>query len=157
MDRKSEAMMLFVTMVGGQFAGQRIECHDIEIYLARNEQDLVSAFRNRNRPDLKARHIDGWIALPLCGAAPHEAKPREILFLAELGQNRADSFYELHDYALIVASDTRSAIREAKAMHPGWHVDNLINLSREAEVLGERLDPRGSKDGARLVSKYIRQ
>jgi hypothetical protein len=145
-----------VTMVGGQYAGQRIECHDIELHIAHDEMGLISACRNLSRPALKAKHIDGWIAIPLHAAQPETVAIIDRLYLAELGQNRADSFYELHDYALIVASDGRTAIRKAKAGHPGWHVDNLIDLSREAERLGHPLHARIAQNDARLTSKYIR-
>lgn len=107
--------------------------------------------QNQSRPAFKARHIDGWIALPLQAPKTENATTTDRLYLAELGQNRADSFYELHDYALIVASDGRSALREAKIPgHSGWHVDNLIDLSREAELLGHRLDARSARNGAHL-------
>jgi hypothetical protein len=156
MDDEGSAFRLHVVMIGGQYAGQRIECHDIEFHIAADESGLVSACRNQSRPAFKARHIDGWIALPLQAPEAENATTTDRLYLAELGQNRADSFYELHDYALIVASDGRSALREAKSGHSGWHVDNLIDLSREAELLGHRLDARSARNGARLVSKYIR-
>lgn len=156
MDHDGSALRLHVVMIGGQYASQRIECHDIELYIAADESALVSACRDIKRPAFKAKHIDGWIALPLRVREAEEAATADRLYLAELGQNRADSFYELHDYALIVASDGRTAIREAKAGHPGWHVDNLIDLSRETELLGHSIDARIARNGARLVSKYIR-
>jgi hypothetical protein len=145
MVNEDHALWLFVTMVGGQYAGHRIECHDIELHIARDEKGLVSACRNLARPALKAKHIDGWIAIPLQAAQPETVAIIDRLYLAELGQNRADSFYELHDYALIVASDGRTAIREAKAGHRGWHVDNLIDLSREADLLGHSIDARSAR------------
>ena len=156
MDHDVSALRLHVVMIGGQYAGQRIECHDIEFHIAADESGLVSACRNLKRPAFKAKHIDGWIALQLSASETDDAATTDRLYLAELGQNRADSFYELHDYALIVASDGHSALREAKTGHRGWHVDNLIDLSREAELLGHKLDARSARNGARLVSKYIR-
>lgn len=156
MDHEGGALWLYVTMIGGQYADQRIECHDIEFYIAPDNGALVSVCRNHVRPDFKAKHIDGWIALALAESVSVKAKTADRLYLAELGQNPADSFYELHDYALIVAADRRSALAQAKAGHPAWHVDNLIDLSREAELLGYRLDAPTARDAARLISKYIR-
>lgn len=153
---EDDALWLYVTMVGGQYAGHRIECHDIELHIARDEIGLMSACRTLARPALKAKHIDGWIAVPLQASEPAAVAALDRLYLAELGLNRADSFYEQHDYALITASDGRAAIREAKAGHPGWHVDNLIDLTREAELLGHPLHAQTAHKGARLISKYIR-
>lgn len=153
---EDDALWLFVTMVGGQSAGQRIECHDIELHIAHDEKGLVSACRNLARPALKGKHIDGWIAVPIQAPEADAVALMDRLYLAELGQNRAGSFYEQHDYALITASDGRAAIREAKAKYPGWHVDNLIDLTREAELLGHPLHARTAHNGAQLMSKYIR-
>lgn len=156
MDHEGSALWLYVVMIGGQYSGQRIECHDIELHIAADEIGLVSACRDIKRPAFKAKHIDGWIALPL---QPHDGidvAESDRLYLAKLGQNRADSFYELHDYGLTIANDSRAAIREAKAGHPGWHVDNLIDLTREAEMLGHMLHARTAQNGTRLVSRYIR-
>jgi hypothetical protein len=125
-------------------------------HIAKDVADLVSACRNHIRSDLKARHIDGWIALPIHTSGLDACSAAERLYFADLGQNRAGSFYEQHDYALIIASDSRTAIRQAKAGHPGWHVDNLIDLTREADLRGHALHARTARNGAKVVSKYIR-
>jgi hypothetical protein len=156
MGSESAAPFLFVIMVGGQFTGQRIEFHDIEIYVAADEIELIADSRNVLRPGLKAKHIDGWIKLPVRSASAADIDADGRLYLAELGQSRADSFYEQHDYALIIARDSRAAIRAAKAGHPGWHVDNLIDLSREAAVLGHSVHARTAREEAHIVSRYIR-
>jgi hypothetical protein len=153
---EDDALWLFVTMVGGQYAGHRIECHDIELHIAHDENGLVSACRNLARPALKTKHIDGRIAVPPQVYEPETDAITDRLYLAELGQNRADSFYEQHDYVLITASDGRAAIRLAKAGHPDWHVDNMLDLSLEAERLGHPLHARVANEGARLISKSIR-
>jgi Domain of Unknown Function (DUF1543) len=144
-------MMLYVAMVGGQLPGHRIEVHDIEIYLAEDQADLVEQCRAFVRP-IKARHIDGWIEIPVGPNTLEEQK----LYLLEMGKNETGRFYELHDYVLVCAENTRAAIFGAKSRAKGWHVDTVIDLTRAAADRGHRLDAASAEQSARFISRYIR-
>jgi hypothetical protein len=144
-------MNLYIAMVGGQLPGHRIEVHDIEIYFAEDQTDLVQQCRENLRP-IKARHLDGWIEIPV----GQSAEDSHRLYLVEIGKNEAGRFYELHDYLLVMAADTRAAISAAKARSKGWHVDTIIDLNRVAAEHGYSLEAAAAERGARPTSTYIR-
>lgn len=145
-------MNLYVAMIGGQLPGHRLEVHDIEIHLAEDESAFIAQCRVNERP-IKARHLDGWIVIPLDGAG---SSSLERLYLVEVGKNEAGRFFELHDYLVISATDTRAAVRAAKERTPGWHVDTIIDLSRAASEQGQSVNAIAAQREAKQVSRYIR-
>lgn len=144
-------MNLYAVMIGGQLPGFRIEAHDIELHLARDEADLLDRCRASDRP-FTARHIDGWIAVPVQPEQQHHTDAAGKVYLVELGCNQPGRCNELHDYQVIAAS----TVREAKLRSPGWHVDNVLDLSREAAALGVGINPQQAAAQARAVSRYLR-
>ena len=165
----TEALRLFVVMLGGRHARANTEVHDVVLAVAPGIEQSHAQLRQQWFGETSGLHIDSWMTVDgveqwqvrLSADAPAADAPR--LYFVNLGGYVAGEFGEAHRYLLVVADDTadakRKALRQAGAAWIKPHRDALFEVDSCLPVgpiggLYVHL-VSGAHEGIRCQSDYI--
>jgi len=165
----TEALRLFVVMLGGRHARANTEVHDVVFAVAPGIEQSYPQLRQQWFGDAAGLHLDSWMTVDgveqwqvrLSADVPAADAPR--LYFVNLGGYVAGEFGEAHRYLLVVADDPadakRKALRQAGAAWIKPHRDALFEVDSCLPVgpiggLYVHLVP-GAHEGIRCQSDYI--
>jgi len=165
----TEALRLFVVMLGGRHARANTEVHDVVFAVAPGIEQSYPQLRQQWFGDAAGLHLDSWMTVDgvaqwqvrLSADVPAADAPR--LYFVNLGGYVAGEFGEAHRYLLVVADDPadakRKALRQAGAAWIKPHRDALFEVDSCLPVgpiggLHVHLVP-GAHEGIRCQSDYI--
>lgn len=165
----TEALRLFVVMLGGRHARANTEVHDVVFAVAPGIEQSYPQLRQQWFGDAAGLHLDSWMTVDgveqwqvrLSADVPPADAPR--LYFVNLGGYVAGEFGEAHRYLLVVADDPadakRKALRQAGAAWIKPHRDALFEVDSCLPVgpiggLHVHLVP-GAHEGIRCQSDYI--
>jgi len=165
----TEALRLFVVMLGGRHARANTEVHDVVFAVAPGIEQCYPQLRQQWFGDAAGLHLDSWMTVDgveqwqvrLSADVPAADAPR--LYFVNLGGYVAGEFGEAHRYLLVVADDPadakRKALRQAGAAWIKPHRDALFEVDSCLPVgpiggLYVHLVP-GAHEGIRCQSDYI--
>ncbi|WP_427852192.1 DUF1543 domain-containing protein [Stenotrophomonas acidaminiphila] len=165
----TEALRLFVVMLGGRHARANTEVHDVVFAVAPGIEQSYPQLRQQWFGDAAGLHLDSWMTVDgveqwqvrLSADVPAADAPR--LYFVNLGGYVAGEFGEAHRYLLVVADDPadakRKALRQACAAWIKPHRDALFEVDSCLPVgpiggLYVHLVP-GAHEGIRCQSDYI--
>jgi len=165
----TEALRLFVVMLGGRHARANTEVHDVVFAVAPGIEQSYPQLRQQWFGDAAGLHLDSWMTVDgveqwqvrLSADVPAADAPR--LYFVNLGGYVAGEFGEAHRYLLVVADGPadakRKALRQAGAAWIKPHRDALFEVDSCLPVgpiggLYVHLVP-GAHEGIRCQSDYI--
>jgi len=165
----TEALRLFVVMLGGRHARANTEVHDVVFAVAPGIEQSYPQLRQQWFGDAAGLHLDSWMTVDgveqwqvrLSADVPAADAPR--LYFVNLGGYVAGEFGEAHRYLLVVADDPadakRKALRQAGAAWIKPHRDAPFEVDSCLPVgpiggLHVHLVP-GAHEGIRCQSDYI--
>ncbi|OBY72857.1 DUF1543 domain-containing protein [Acinetobacter gyllenbergii] len=133
---------LFMVMLGGRHAKANTEVHDVVMTIGHSLSELTPQLKQAWFGELKGLHIDAWAQISgvqsqgvnyqiqFSDAAPPALA--EKLYLINLGGYSLNTFGELHNYHLVVASDAVIAKQLGKQfIEPDWHkphTDRVVDV-----------------------------
>lgn len=165
----TEALRLFVVMLGGRHARANTEVHDVVFAVAPGIEQSYPQLRQQWFGDAAGLHLDSWMTVDgveqwqVRLSADVPAADAQRLYFVNLGGYVAGEFGEAHRYLLVVADDPvdakRKALRQAGAAWIKPHRDALFEVDSCLPVgpiggLHVHLVP-GAHEGIRCQSDYI--
>ena len=165
----TEALRLFVVMLGGRHARANTEVHDVVFAVAPGIEQSYPQLRQQWFGDAAGLHLDSWMTVDgveqwqVRLSADVPAADALRLYFVNLGGYVAGEFGEAHRYLLVVADDPvdakRKALRQAGAAWIKPHRDALFEVDSCLPVgpiggLHVHLVP-GAHEGIRCQSDYI--
>lgn len=128
---------LFIVYLGGSAPKANIELHDIQFVVADKIEDTYQQLISNWFGDTKGLHLDSYKHIQ--GADGYKISLKETpalgqknVYFVNLGGYQKDKLNELHEFALLVASNPNEAKNKAKkvlltdASHQ--HKDNLMEV-----------------------------
>jgi hypothetical protein len=163
----SESLKLWMVLIGCKPLGRHTEQHDVCFGIGPSIKSMVPQLKTFWPEAAASMHVDGYRVIENIGdykvnVLPHSNKKTSAaqLFFINLGGYKQGDFEEYHYKMIVAATDTASAIQQAKQTafykHTGFkgaesHVDDKYGIDVDDVYKIEEVLPKSITDHYQIV------